>query len=37
MPTLVEQLAAQHLGGPLPADFIETMRPLDDEREEVQA
>lgn len=37
MPTLVEQLAQEHLGGPLPPDFIELMRPLDDEREEVRA
>jgi hypothetical protein len=34
MPTLIEQLTAQHLGGPLPLDFIEIMRPLDDASEE---
>ncbi|MBX7112588.1 MAG: hypothetical protein K1X87_12185 [Dehalococcoidia bacterium] len=27
MPTLVEELAARHLGGALPADFIEVMAP----------
>jgi len=27
MPTLVEEPAAQHLGGALPVDFIEIMAP----------
>jgi len=37
MPTLVEQLALQHLGGPLPPDFIELMRPLDNAGGEMEA
>lgn len=37
MPTLVEELAARHLGGPLPADFIAIMAPLDDAGEETEA
>src|SRR5687767_3228186 len=36
MPTLIEQLAQQHLGGPLPPDFIDLTRSIDHEREEVQ-
>lgn len=36
MPTFIEQLAEQHLGDPLPADFIELTRPLDDASEEAR-
>jgi SAM-dependent methyltransferase len=36
MPTLVEQLVQEHLGGSLPPDFIELTRSIDDEHEEVQ-
>ncbi|MGE0230053.1 MAG: hypothetical protein AB7I38_04730 [Dehalococcoidia bacterium] len=37
MPALVELLAARHLGGPLPDDVVDLMRPLDAARDEVHA
>ncbi|MEZ4553652.1 MAG: hypothetical protein R3B59_07060 [Dehalococcoidia bacterium] len=37
MPALIELLAARHLGGPLPDDVVDLMRPLDAAREEVHA